>query len=319
MTTPTGASGRGYVAAVPDPADRRRPGPAPRPPGWYVEPASGQLRWWDGVEWNDAAAPYQRSGGGPAPVPRRRRPRRRTLVVAGVAAFVLVCLVGGCIAVIERSKRDFREATADLADDLLQPSDLGAGWVALSERSAPAVGPAFAPRARRPGQVCPDALDDMARTVDATTALASRGALASAQGRLMRPATGPGVEFGYVQEDILEFHLEPDVDDPYESYRRAWSCTSEWEYTDIDEQTWRVRNEPIDPKPFGPNLVASRTTFTPADADPAGGEPGSTRGPTEYLNVVSRDANQVLVMSMTGLSLDEAADAYAQALARLVE
>lgn len=33
-------------------------------PGWYPDPGSGQLRWWDGSQWGQ----FQQAGGAPAPV-----------------------------------------------------------------------------------------------------------------------------------------------------------------------------------------------------------------------------------------------------------
>jgi hypothetical protein len=40
------------------------PPPAPIPPGWYPEPGTRELRWWDGQQWTE-----HRHGFGSPPVP----------------------------------------------------------------------------------------------------------------------------------------------------------------------------------------------------------------------------------------------------------
>ena len=40
--------------------------PAP-PPGWYPEPTSGALRWWDGQQWGPIFSPPQPGGSLPPP------------------------------------------------------------------------------------------------------------------------------------------------------------------------------------------------------------------------------------------------------------
>lgn len=66
-------------------------------PGWYPDPASGQLRWWDGSQWGQ----FQQAGGMPAPVGGTiggSDPKSQAAMAHYLGAGLLV--VAGCLAFI---------------------------------------------------------------------------------------------------------------------------------------------------------------------------------------------------------------------------
>ena len=284
------------------------------PPGWYADPAGAGTRYWDGVTWNETAAPYQRAPGGARRPPRRRR----AVIIVAAASFALVVLVGGCIAVSARSKASFETDAAALADRLLQPADLDGTWEERDLGAPPPVGPPLSRSAHRVGHVCPDAREALTGALVDSGELVGRGSAAVAETVLTRSATETDSGAGVVQEGIVAYWLGADADTAFDAYRRARTCDETWEYTAPDDSRWQVRNEPLNARPFGPNIVVARTTFTPVDADGPGGEPVPTDLETTYLNVVSRDDDRILLLSTTGLSIEETVTVYDEALAKLV-
>ncbi len=62
--------------------------PAPAPPGWYLDRATGQSRWWDGARWADDSTPeaYPASSNA-TPYFRPPPPDEKTAGIAGVLTF----------------------------------------------------------------------------------------------------------------------------------------------------------------------------------------------------------------------------------------
>jgi TM2 domain-containing membrane protein YozV len=71
----------------PMPEDRM-PRPAPAPPGWYLDRATGRSRWWDGARWADDFTPeaYPASSNA-TPYFRPPPPDEKTAGIAGVLTF----------------------------------------------------------------------------------------------------------------------------------------------------------------------------------------------------------------------------------------